>query len=355
MATYHCRFKVHSRGTGAKAGQAAAYRSGTKVYGRTTNAVRSAAYRSGGELTDASGEVHDFSRKHGVVWNAILAPVDVPGWVHNRSELWRQVELKEDGSNRKATAQLFREAELSIPRELDPAQRIALVRQFVQEQFVAKGMVADIGIHCPRASDGGEQPHAHVMLTMRDIGPDGFGKKRRDWNDLTKAQKAAGLKSPLMQWREAWQRSCNDALREAGSAARVDHRSLAAQGRDYGPQPEQGAAIHAREVRGEYQARRDGLTQTQFDKRTRETARAAGSRPRAPASAGIMIALPTGTGFDQATRTLARAVKRVGRQPGFRLAEDGVAHTEDLARWLRGQDLEPPAPPVGPEVSSHDR
>jgi hypothetical protein len=35
-------------------------------------------------------------------------------------------------------------------------------------------------IHNPKAKDGGEQPHAHVMLTMREIGPDGFGLKRRD-------------------------------------------------------------------------------------------------------------------------------------------------------------------------------
>ena len=102
-----------------------------------------------------------FTAKKGVIWNGILAPDNAPAWVQNRNRLWTEVEKKEDGSNRRASAQLFREAELSIPRELSATERIALVRAFVEDQFVARGMVADIGIHCTHASDGGQQPHAH--------------------------------------------------------------------------------------------------------------------------------------------------------------------------------------------------
>lgn len=275
MAIYHCRFKVHSRGGGAKATPAAAYRSGTRVTSaRTTSAVRAAAYRAGGVLTDQAGEVHDFTRKHGVVWNGILAPDDAPAWAHQRNRLWNEVERKEDASNRAASAQLFREAELTIPRELNPTQRLALVRAFVQDQFVAKGMVADIGIHCPQASDGGEQPHAHVMLTMRDVGPAGFGNKRRDWNDIPAARKAAGEISPLMAWRAAWQDYCNAALEDAGSAARVDHRRLSAQGAERERQPHQGQAVHVREATGGYAEKRDDLIRVHFENRAREAVRA---------------------------------------------------------------------------------
>lgn len=274
MAIYHCRFKVHSRGGGAKAGQAAAYRSGTRVVGRSTSAVRAAAYRAGIALADTAGEVHDFTRKQGIVWNAILAPDNAPAWVFDRNTLWNAVEKKEDGSTRRATAQLFREAELSIPRELNQTQRIALVRAFVQDQFVAKGMVADIGIHCPKASDGGEQPHAHVMLTMRDLTQDGFGNKRRDWNDISAARKAAGETSQLMTWREQWQIYCNAALEEAGSTERIDHRTLAAQAHDREPAPHQGPAVHVKEPTGGYARKRNDLVRVNFENRAREAVKA---------------------------------------------------------------------------------
>ena len=76
------------------------------------------------------------------------------------------------------------------------------------------GMVADIGLHDKRTERGGN-PHAHILLTLRDITPDGFGAKRRDWND----------KALVTQWREAWATACNEALAKAGSSERVDHRS----------------------------------------------------------------------------------------------------------------------------------
>ena len=227
MAIYHCRFKIHTRGKGAQASRAAAYRSGTRVTSsRVTSAVRAAAYRSGGKLEDLGGEVHDFRRKGGIVHNEIMAPEGAPAWVYNRSKLWNAVEAREDMSKRRDTAQLFREAELSIPRELSPAQRIALVERFVWDAFVSRGMIADIGIHCPKASDGGEQPHAHVMLTMREIGPNGFGNKRRDWNGASffnklgkPTQAYAREGGSLRAGRISWQDYCNEALAEAGSAA----------------------------------------------------------------------------------------------------------------------------------------
>lgn len=352
MAVYHCRIKVHSRGKGAKAASASAYRSGTRVTGRSTNAVRAAAYRAGSTLTDPAGEVHDFTRKHGIVWNGILAPKGAPAWVYDRGQLWAAVEKAE----KRKDAQLFREAELTIPRELSPAQRVSLVRSFVQEQFVSQGMIADIGIHCPRASDGGEQPHAHVMLSLRSIGPDGFGKKNRDWNGAHFARKEGkplavnaidgGL---LKSTREAWQDACNKALSDAGSTARVDHRSLKAQGKDHHRLPHQGESVHVREPKDGYARKREDLGRAYFERRAREAVQAVlrvakqATPPRPPA-----LRPPDET--DPHHERVARmryAVQEVTRLNGARLARDGMAWAAQLAAELHGTPPEPSPPEQG--------
>ena len=79
-------------------------------------------------------------------------------------------------------AQLAREIEFAIPREMAQADGIALAREFVAEEFVARGMVADLNVHWDIGADGEPKPHAHVILTMRSVDEDGFGAKVRDWN-----------------------------------------------------------------------------------------------------------------------------------------------------------------------------
>jgi len=81
-------------------------------------------------------------------------------------------------------------------------------------------------VHWDIGPDGLAKPHAHVMLTMREIGKEGFGAKVRDWNrtDL------------LEKWRERWAEDVNKRLAELDIDARVDHRSLEAQGIELEPQ-----------------------------------------------------------------------------------------------------------------------
>jgi len=83
-------------------------------------------------------------------------------------------------------------------------------------------MIADLAVHETKARDGQGQPHAHVMLTMRELAGEGFGKKDRDWN-------APDL---LVGWRAAWARDANAALERAGCDERIDHRTLEAQRED---------------------------------------------------------------------------------------------------------------------------
>src|SRR4029450_10387151 len=147
----------------------------------------------------------------------ILAAETAPAWVQDRAALWNAVETAETRRN----AQLARELVLTLPRELTPEQRLEAVRSFVSAELVSRGMVADLAIHSGRtARDGAEQPHAHVMLTLRAISPEGLaGNKVRAWNEV----------AALERWREQWGACLNQALEHAELSARVDHRSLEAQ------------------------------------------------------------------------------------------------------------------------------
>ena len=178
------------------------------------NAVAASAYRSGSRLKcERTGTVHNYRRKTEVQHSAILTNEDAPSWVHDRAQLWNTVETGETRKN----SQLAREIEISIPQELPTESRSALIDGFVREAFVSLGMIADYSIH-----DKPGNPHAHIMLTLRELAADGngFGAKRRDWN------------SPelLESWRALWSDHANRMLESQGFAERIDHRSFADQG-----------------------------------------------------------------------------------------------------------------------------
>jgi Ti-type conjugative transfer relaxase TraA len=219
MAIYHFSAKVISRANGS-------------------SAVAAAAYRSGSRLQDERlGRAHDFTNKAGVEYSEILAPEGSPDRWQDRETLWNEVEAGE----RRKDAQLAREVEFAIPRELDRGQGIALAREFVQREFVDRGMVADLNVHWDVGADGQPKPHAHVMLSMREVGPDGFGAKVRDWNST----------ELLTNWREAWADHTNARLAELDIDTRIDHRTLATQGIDLEPQHKIGPAGARRDDRGE--------------------------------------------------------------------------------------------------------
>lgn len=202
------------------------------------SAIASAAYRSASRLYDErTGEAHDYGRKAGVIHCEIITPDNSPEWMHDRAQLWNAVEAAE----RRGDAQLAREIQLSLPHELDQAQRKALLLDFVQEQFVNQGMIADVAIHEPSGHGGDDRNHhAHVMLTMRELTSDGFGKKNRDWNSPDN----------LTNWREQWAHYQNRQLERHGHQARVDHRSYEAQGVDREPTQHLGPTANDMEKKG---------------------------------------------------------------------------------------------------------
>ncbi|HWW58482.1 MAG TPA: Ti-type conjugative transfer relaxase TraA [Sphingopyxis sp.] len=215
MAIYHFSAKVISRAAGSSAVAAAAYRSADRLH------------------DERLGRSHDFSNKAGVVHSEVLLPEGADERWQDREQLWNDVEAAE----LRKDAQLAREIEFAIPREISETQGIELARDFVQAEFVDRGMIADLNVHWDIGADGQAKPHAHVMLTMREIKIEGdgsaeFGAKVREWNRT----------ELLTYWREAWAEYVNERLASLDIDARVDHRTLEAQGIDLEPQHKIGPA-----------------------------------------------------------------------------------------------------------------
>ena len=211
MAIYRLHAQIISRSQGRSVVSASAYRAGEQ------------------QIDERTGVIHDFSNKSEVVHKEIFLPGNAPQWMSDRSKLWNAVEL---GEKRK-DAQLAREVQLALPRELSIEQNIELVREFVQTEFVARGIVADFCFHNPKGDDGLNQPHAHILLSLREVNEEGFGLKERTWND----------NALLEHWREEWANCENRHLALNGIDQRVDHRSYKEQGIPLEPQYKIGPKI----------------------------------------------------------------------------------------------------------------
>ena len=227
------------------------------------SAVAAAAYQSGEKLfCEYDQQVKHYPEKRGIVHNEILLPANAPRSYADRNTLWNAAEAVEKQWN----SQLARRWVLTIPREIPPDQYAVLVREFCQQQFVSKGMIADFAIHDPHPP--GHNPHAHVLLTMRAMDehgkwlpksrkvydldengeriklPSGRWKSHKedtvDWND----QKYCEI------WRHDWEVIQTRSLEANDRPERVDLRSYARQGLDIVPTVHEGAAVWQMEKRG---------------------------------------------------------------------------------------------------------
>ena len=223
--------------------------------------MAAAAYRAGEKITNEyDGQTHDYTRKQGVVFEAILIPANAPAEYNDRAVLWNAVEKIEKAKN----AQLAREVRVALPAELTLKENAHLVYEYAKDNFVDKGMVADIAIH----DKGDGNPHAHVLLTMRPFEQDGSwaakskmeyildenGERIKlpsgryktkkinatDWDERSKAE----------EWRSAWADMVNQYLEKGGHKSRVDHRSYERQGVGQIPTVHLGVAAHDMEKRG---------------------------------------------------------------------------------------------------------
>src|SRR6266851_618201 len=231
MAIYHFSVRIVSRGKGQSAVAVAARRAAERLYDR----------RSGLHVRPDRGSSPTVS--------AIMLPADAPAWMSGREELWNVVEAAE----KRLDAQLAREVELALPIELEDEQAIELAREFVQQEFVQHGMIADLTIRL-----GGSNPCANAMLTLREVTAEGFGRKVREWNQ-------AGL---LREWREHWASLVNEYLGRAGHEVRIDHRRK----RDQAEAVHLGKAASAMQRRGLVHERLRRLEAMQGGRQSRDRA-----------------------------------------------------------------------------------
>lgn len=230
MAIYHLHVKMISRSKGQ-------------------SAVCSASYRRAAKLKDERlGRIYNYTNKKDVIFTQILLPEYSTSWLmeiskiqkvdsHQASEiLWNHVERYEELLN----SQPAREVEFSLPIELNQEQSIKLATRFIQNQFVAKGMIADMAVHWDEGN-----PHVHVMLTTRRLTETGFGIKERDW----------GKKSFVLECRQQWAEHVNHYLKLNHHDITVDHRSFKSRGID----------LTATEHRG-YQAKNKNIDHKDLEK-----------------------------------------------------------------------------------------
>lgn len=283
IAIYHMSAKVVSRGSGRSAVAASAYLSCSRMY------------------NDYDGVQHDYTRKHGLIFQEVLLPPMAPPEWKDREQLWNAVERTEKTKD----SRLAREFVVALPVELSREAQISFLRDFIQKNFVDMGMCADVAIH----DTDGHNPHAHILLTVRPLEADGtwqyktqkeylcirngeekgftasefktaqtegwekqysykVGKKKvymtpsaaqeHGYIRTDKHPKSTrfGRQNPISEqwnseeqlcdWRKSWADAVNQTLQEHQIDARVDHRSFADQGRDEQPTIHEG--YHARDM-----------------------------------------------------------------------------------------------------------
>ena len=225
------------------------------------SAVAGAAYQSGERLfSEYDQRTKFYNKKKELVHAEIMLPSYAPPGYADRATLWNAVEAVENQWN----SQLARRIVLAFPVEVPKEQYLSMIKEFCQEQFVSKGMIADFAIH----DKGDGNPHAHILLTLRAIDEHGkwLPKARKvydldengerirlasgnwkchkentvDWND----QKYAEV------WRHGWETITNRYLEAAGRPERVDLRSFERQGIQQIPTVHLGPAAHQMEKRG---------------------------------------------------------------------------------------------------------
>lgn len=245
--------------------------------GSGRSAVLSAAYRHCARMEhEAEGRVVDYSNKRGLRHEEFFLPPNAPEWARNliadrsvpgaAETFWNAVEAHEKRSD----AQLAKEFIIALPVELTPEQNIALVREFVATQVLARGQVADWvyhdeqslsgadALHPEHAQDGigARNPHIHLMTTLRPLTEDGFGSKKVAItgesgeplrNDAGKIAYRlwSGEKSEFLEQRQAWLDLQNKHLALAGLDIRVDGRSYAERGIDLVPMTHIGVGAKA--------------------------------------------------------------------------------------------------------------
>ncbi len=195
--------------------------------------------------------IHNYATREDVAETWIQAPNHAPEWIKaaaakgdavekkEREALWNAVEEADVARD----ARPARKIQVALIRELSPEQNIAILREYVSEQFVDRGLVADVAIHQKKASDSRLNPHAHILITTREINAQGEFAETK--NNYWKSDQR------VVDWRKAWTEKVNSALEENGSDTRIDDRSYKKRGVQIIPGEHMGASEWNRAQRGD--------------------------------------------------------------------------------------------------------
>lgn len=177
MALMHMQFKILKRSEGKSAVYLTAY----------NNRLRARDERT--------GELYNYTKKEDLYYSEVMLPDNAPERFSDAVTLWNEVEKIE----KRKDAQLSRYFIVALQRELTLEQNKKLLKNYIKKNFTSKGMIADIAIH-----DDKNNPHAHVMLTLREVTNTGFGNKKREWNypELTET------------WRKKWSYEVNKTFKD---------------------------------------------------------------------------------------------------------------------------------------------
>jgi ATP-dependent exoDNAse (exonuclease V) alpha subunit len=304
MAIFYLQISSISRGAGRRATAAAAYRAGERV------------------RDERSGELHNFSRRRDVLHTEIFVPQQAglqgAEWARSRERLWNTAEHAEKRHN----ARVAREFQVNLPAELPPLARIALARSFAQELSERYRVAVDLAVHAPRPEGDPRNFHAHLLASTREVTPAGLGAKAGlDMAPRERRQRELpDHREEFINVRERWASLTNEALRAASLEARVDHRSLAAQGIEREPRPRIPLAqlkMEQRGVRSEVAARlRAGYRERVAGRLAQAEQQRAGERAPQPAQ----------TDLEEVRRRAREAWLRMRGQP-----EVAAVHGEEPA------------------------
>ena len=302
LAIYHLEAKVITRSEGRTACGAAAYMSCSRIY------------------NEYDGIQHDYTRKHGLVWEHVFLPSMAPAEWADREKLWNAVEAAEKTKD----SRLARELIIALPREFERRQWIGLLSGYIHDNFTSQGMCADVSIH----DTDGHNPHAHILLTVRPMDDKGkwqhktekeylcvrdgeekgftatefksvqaegwekqyhykVGKKKvymapsaaeaQGLERISKNPKSTryGRQNPITErwnseeqlvlWRETWANAVNHLMEQAQKPERIDHRSHAERGLDEKPTIHEGVAARMMEKAGGISERCELNRQIQSD------------------------------------------------------------------------------------------
>jgi len=274
--------------------------------GAGRRATAAAAYRSGERIRDErSGDLFNHSRRRDILHTEVFLPSQFDGvaaaWARNRERLWNTAEHAEKRHN----ARVAREIQVTLPAELDAVRRVALARTFAREVAERYGVAVDLAVHDPRPEGDPRHFHAHLLMTTREVTPAGLGAKAGlDMHAIERRRH--GLPDHRQEFksvRQRWATLTNEALREANIDARIDHRSLAAQGIDREPLP----AIPLMHLKMEQRGLHSGIA----ERLRAEYRERVASRLERAASHGAGMAAPTGQRAAESTAVAPVAVTDV--------------------------------------------